>query len=141
MIIRGRHIHGMKGARRSLKRQKKYFAELGLPGVNELFDGTINIDTSPVEYEIESFDFIFRNIRHKKFPRKRVEDFGFIVIDELIHGNKRYQKWGYIYFPHKSPHFERKHVFELIGAELTGIEEHSAFEIIIKKGRLRRINP
>jgi len=140
MIIKGRYIHGMKGAKRSLKRQKKYFAKLELPGVDELFDGTINIDTSPTEYEIGSFDYIFRDVQHKTIPRKRVEDFGFIVIDELLHGDKRYKKWGYIYFPHNSPHFERQHVFEIIGPELPSLKEHDYFELKIKKGRLRKIN-
>jgi len=139
MIITGYHIHGMKGAKRSLKRQKKIFAELGLPGAEKIFNGTINIDTQPDEYEVEKFDYLFKNVQHKIFPRKRMEDFGFIMIQELIHKKEKYEKWGYLYFPHKSKHFTKRHVFELIGPELENFHEGDTFEVKIKENRLKKL--
>lgn len=137
MMIKGVHIHGMKGAKRSLKRQKKAFAKLGLPGAKEFFHGTINIDTSPFEYTIVKFDFLFRDVKHKSFPRKRIEDFGFIEILELVHNNIRYEKWGYLYVPHKSPHFNTHNMFEMVGPELRYFERNGIFEIKINEGRLK----
>jgi hypothetical protein len=139
MIIDGRHIQGMKGARRSVKRQKNHFIELGLPGADRFFDGTINIDTSPFEYMIESFDYIFRDVGHKSFPRKRIEDFGFIIIAELIHRGKRYRNWGYFYVPHSSPHYERQHIFELIGPELPALKVHDTLNLTLNENRLQKI--
>jgi len=139
MIIKGYHIHGMKGARRSLKRQKKIFVELGLPGAEKFFNGTINIDTQPVEYTIGSFDYLFKNVEHKSFPRKRQEDFGFIIIEELIHNNISYKKWGYIYIPHKSPHFKNLHMFEIIGPPLKNFKEYDTFKLMINAGRLVKL--
>lgn len=140
MIIKGIHIHGMKGARRSLKRQKKKFAELGLPGAENFFNGTINIDTRPAEFDIVSFDFLFRDVSHKSFPRKRAEDFGFITIEELVHNDRRYKRWGYLYFPHDSLHFNKRYIFELIGPELENFTERDAFELKIKANRLLKID-
>ncbi len=138
MIIRGVHIHGMKGARRSLKRQKKAFMKLGLPGAENFFNGTINVDTTPEKYDIVQFDFLFRDVQHKSFPRKRIEDFGFIEILELLHDTTRYEKWGYIYIPHKSPHFNNRCIFEIVGPELQHFNQNDTFELKIKNGRLKR---
>lgn len=137
MIIQGTHLHGMKGARRSFKRQKKLLSTLGLPDVKSFFDGTINIDTSPVNYEIIKFDYFYENIKHKVFPRKRIEDFGFISITELRHRGEKYINWGYIYFPHNSPHFKRSHIFELIGPEIPDLKDNDIFELKVKNGRMK----
>jgi len=129
----------MHGARRSFKRQKKYFLKLGLPNVEHMFDGTINIDTSPESYEIVGFDYYFKNVRHKSFSRKRREDFGFIIIEELIHNNVNYKKWGYIYIPHNSPHFKDLHTFELIGPELENFQAFDTFKLLINADRLIKL--
>ncbi len=138
MIIKGIHIQGMKGARRSLKRQKKAFVELGLPGAERFFNGTINIDTTPEEYDLVQFDYVFRQVQHKSFPRKRIEDFGFIEILELLHNNTRYENWGYLYFPHNSPHFNNPSIFEMVGPALPDFDQGDGFEIKIKNGRLKK---
>jgi hypothetical protein len=138
MIVAGRYVHGMKGARRSFRRQKKHFVRAGLPGVGLMHNGTINVNTLPAEYYIQSYDYLYKDIKHKSFPRKRIEDFGFIHILRLEYNGIVYDDWGYMYFPHKSPHYEKLHIFELVGPYLQGLRENDIIEITVGSDRLRR---
>jgi hypothetical protein len=136
MNITGKHISGMGGASRSVKRQKSVFAKLGLPGAKDFYNGTINIVTSPNNYRIDKYDYFFRNVVHKKFPFKRIEDFGFIEIFNLKHNGISYANWGFIYFPLNSPHFGKNDFFELLGKKIENINNGDEFEIQIADGML-----
>jgi hypothetical protein len=136
MDISGKHISGMGGANRSVKRQKSVFAKLGLPGAKDFFNGTINIDTSPNNYQIDKYDFFFRNVVHKKFLFKRIEDFGFIEILNLKHNGISYDNWGFLYFPLNSPHFGKNNFFELLGRKIENINNGDIIEIQIPDGML-----
>ncbi|GEM_PF-1141140 len=139
MIVKGRHVAGMGGANRSVKRQKKIFHRLGLPGAIDLYDGTINLDTSPYGFRLVSFDYLFSDVKHKSFPRKRVETFGFITIEKLFYKSITYENWGYIYIPHNSPHFGNEQMFELIGRKIEGFNPGDALQIHVDDKHLRAL--
>ncbi len=139
MKIKGYHIHGIGGANRSIKRQKKRFNKLGLAGIEDAFNGTINIDTSPNKYEVVSYDYFFPNVIHRVFPTIKREDFGFIKILELSHNGIIYKNWGYIYIAAKSPHFQRQDFFELLGRKLSNFSFNGLIEITIKDGLLKEL--
>ena len=136
IVIKGKHMHGMGGANRAIKRQKKEFVKRGLPNSELLFNGTININTSAFKYKVLKYDYYFKDVVHKRFPRKRVEDFGFIKIEALIHNGITYRNWGYLYFPQSSPHKTKSDFFELIGKKLEGFSHFDEIEIIVKEGML-----
>lgn len=136
MIIKGIHQSGMGGANRSIRKQKKAFARRGLL-LDEFFHGTINLNTSPKQYEVIKYDVMFQDVRYWSFPRFRKEDFGFIRVRLLKHRDVLYPDWGYVYFAHKSPHFTNHSVFELLGPELPGFEKSDAIEIEIGEGLMR----
>ncbi len=140
MKISGRHIQGMGGANRSIRRQKKRFVKLGLPEIEHAFNGTINIDTSPINYSVRSYDYYFKDVVHKGFPFKRIEDFGFIEILELFHKGKLYKNWGYIYFAKKSPYSDKSNFFELVGKKIDELSSHDTVEITVKDELLKELN-
>lgn len=133
MIIRGKHQHGMGGANRSIRKQKKAFIKRGL-ALDDCFLGTINLNTDPAHYKVSKFDIFLPDVPFWSFPRYRREDFGFIRILNLKHRGNVYPDWGYIYFPHKSPHFQHTGLFELLGYELPGFEPSDEIEIEIGEG-------
>ncbi len=139
MIIKGMHISGMGGANRSIKRQRKFFHILGLPGIEELFNGTINLSTAPDGYAIQSYDYFFPEVKFKSFPRKRVEDFGFITIKNLYYEDEVFQNWGYIYLAHSSPHFGNNQMFELLGQKITDFREGASLAIEITDGMMIKV--
>lgn len=139
MIIEGRHIQGMGGANRSIKRQKKFFEKLGLPGVEAVFNGTINLSTAPRKYKICRFDYFFPSVQYKFFPRKRTEDFGFISITRLIYNSETFHNWGYIYVPHSSPHFGNEQMFELIGRRIENFKPGDEISVEVADAAMEEI--
>lgn len=118
MIIKGVHTQGMGGANRSVRKQLPLFKKLGLPNAETLFEGTINLDCQPHGYKILSYDHLFTDVIYKRFPFKRQEDFGFIRILRLWHKGIMHEDWGFVYVPHKSPHFGNQSLFELLGKRI-----------------------
>ncbi len=139
MIITGKHVHGIGGAKRSVKRQKQKFAKLGLLGAESFYDGTINLNTLPKKYKVINYDYFFKDVVHRFFPTIKKESFGFIEIIELEHCNKKYDNWGYIYFPQKSPHIGKPGFFELIGRKIDSFNYNDSFKLTIKDGLIKEI--
>ena len=136
MIIKGTHQSGMGGANRSIRKQKRAFSKRGVM-LDGFFYGTINMNTSPKQYEVIKYDLMLKDVRFWSFPRFRKEDFGFIKIYMLKHRGHIYPDWGYVYFAYKSPHFHNHSVFELLGPELPGFKNSDTIEIEIGEGLMR----
>ncbi len=133
MIIKGKHQHGMGGANRSIRKQKKSLIKRGVE-ISDCFAGTINLNTSPKHFKVIKYDIFLQDVCFWSFPRYRKEDFGFIRILKLKHRGNVYPDWGYIYFPHKSPHFQNTSLFELLGPELPGFKPSDQVELEIGAG-------
>lgn len=134
MKLEGIVKEGKGRAANYIPKQKPYFKQAGLKNVDNLKDGSINIDISPLKYEILNFDYFLKNV---KWDIGRIEDFGFITIEKIIYNNCEWEKPGYIYIPHNSPHFANKSQFEVIAVEILGIADNKDIKLIIKDGKLK----
>jgi CTP-dependent riboflavin kinase len=128
MVIKGKIIKGLGWAKKTVSYQKPFFKQKGLPGVDRLKDGTINIDIRPVKYKRLNFDYFFKKIAN---GLGELEDFGFIKIGKIIYNNKEFKNPGYIYIPHKSPHFKNKNQLEIIAIEIPGLKMDNEIELEI----------
>jgi hypothetical protein len=123
MQIQGRLVHGMGGAGRALRRQRRLFARQGLPGVQRLVNGTINIDTTPLAVAVRRYDFFFERVRHKSFPIARIEDFGFVRIARLSVKGRSFDNPGYLYVALASPHRREPGLVEVWAQPIEGLAE------------------
>lgn len=123
---------GIGDATGNTSTQKPFWKERGLPRVDDLKSGTINVDLSPFWYEVVAYDYFFGDIEWE--PHK-VEDFGFIQIEHIFY-NRIYWKPGYLYFPHRSPHFKNKNPIEICAVAISAVRPGEAIQVVIKKGKL-----
>lgn len=104
---------GIGGATGSTSTQKPFWKEHGLPRVDDLKSGTINVDLSPFWYEVIAYDYFFWDIEWE--PHK-VEDFGFIQ--------------------NRSPHFKNKNPIEICAVAIAAVRPGEAIQVMIKEGKL-----
>ncbi|MBU4502754.1 MAG: hypothetical protein KKA79_09235 [Nanoarchaeota archaeon] len=134
MKLEGIVKEGKGRANITIAKQKICFQQLGLKNVEKFKDGSINIDISPLKYEILNFDYFFENV---EWDKDKTENFGFVTIEKIIYNNCKWKKPGYIYIPHNSPHFSNKSQFEVISIEIDDIMNDKGICLIIKEGKLK----
>jgi len=72
--------------------QKPFFEEAGIEGISEMYNGTINVDISPLEFKIQKPDY---EVTCKWFE-ELIETFWFVKV-LIDYEGKEYK--GYIYYP------------------------------------------
>ena len=140
MNIEGVIVSGTHGAHRSIKRQKEPFYERGLQEIHKFVDGTLNIDIGPYTKEFIQYDYFFKSVEHKKFPRRKTEDFGFIIIESITYRGTVYTNPGFIYVPHSSPHFTEPTILEILAIPIIFASCGEPIDLQIPDNRLRLNN-
>ena len=137
MKLEGIVCKGLGLATKTIPLQKPFFKQKGLKNIDNFKECTINVNISPLKYELLKLDYYFEKI---KWDENEIEDFGFIKIEKIIYNNSTWEKPGYIYIPYNSPHFENKNQFEVISVEIESIENNKEIKIEIQEGKLRYNN-
>lgn len=115
------------------QKQKPFFKQLDLRNVEKLRDGTINLDISPLTFRALKYDHFFEDVI---WDETRVETFGFVEIEEITYNGKNWEKPGYIYVPHNSPHFKNKIYMEVVAVEIPGITAGDKIALGIEEGKI-----
>ena len=134
MEIHGTIKQGFGTATRCTRIQKPHFKKLGLPLAQELKAGTLNLDTSPLEFEILNFDYFYEDV---EWDENRFETFGFIDIEEIIYNGQVFKKPGYIYVPHGSRHFGEKSFMEIIAKEINSTQYENDLGLVVEEGKVK----
>ncbi len=94
-ITSGQRVDPETGLTDTIRKQKPYFAERGVKGIEDMYNGTVNMDISPREFRITEPDYELLDIPWSdKLPEP--ESFW------LVHASTEYQDRdyeGYIYYP------------------------------------------
>lgn len=136
MIISGIITNGLGVAVQTIDQQRPFFKERGLKNLDQLQNGTINIDISPKKFSILSFDYFYKNIN---WESKGTEDFGFIEIKEIKYNGKIYSP-GYIYIPHNSPHFSNTSHLEVVAVTIPDIDSGHPIELLVNDGKIQLLD-
>lgn len=133
MKLEGLIKEGHSRATLYTQKQKPFLKQLGLKNVEKLKDGTINVDIFPLSFRVLKYDYFFENVT---WDETRVETFGFIGIEEIVYNSKSWEKPGYIYVPHNSPHFKNKSYMEIMAIEIPGITAGDKIALGIEEGKI-----
>jgi hypothetical protein len=138
MKIVGKFVKGYGYATHTIQFQLPYFREEGLPNTEDIITGTLNTDISPDEYKILKYDYFYKGIPNGS---DAMEDFGFIIIDKIVHKGRTYEHPGYIYVPYGSPHVGNQLQFEVIACRLEDKDNGDEVEIHVADGKLIVLAP
>ncbi len=117
----------------ALERQRPIFKERGLD-LGDLFNGTLNIDISPVTFNLVNAEFTFRDVRwtdlhppeHFSFSRCRV-----------IFRQAEYEGW--VYYPHpetKRRNFQNASLVEVITQFIPEIHAGDEVQLLLNPDRI-----
>ncbi|MFD2588341.1 hypothetical protein ACFSQJ_15495 [Croceitalea marina] len=120
----------------TLKRQFKYFLELGLD-LSNYFMGTINLDISPYTYELGEPKHFFEEINWSK----HIPPENFYFFDVSLHFQGKVHQ-GLIYMPDpktKEEHVQKPSILELLLPKVEGLNYGQAVDIEINEHQLNII--
>lgn len=118
----------------ALERQRPIFKERGLD-LDKYFNGTLNIDLSPVTFKLVNPEFTFRDVRWTDLHPP--EHFSFSLC-RVIHGGAEYKGW--IYYPHpetKRRNFQDPSLLEIIADPIPGIKIGDEVQVLINPERVQ----
>src|SRR5438309_542586 len=92
-IASGKNVDPETGLTNTIGLQKPFFERAGISGIGDVYAGTINMDISPREFQINTPDHIVRDIA---WDKRTTESFQFVKT-RILFDEKDYA--GYIYYP------------------------------------------
>lgn len=125
MIIKGKLTSNCKLAGKNIAKQKPFFTNL--PDMDDLHDGTINIDISPDYFQVCKHDYAEHHIN---WTGNGPEDFLFIRITGFGMSGKRENVKGYLYLPLNSPNKIGGRVLEVWTEYVTFIDSLNDDDIL-----------
>ena len=137
MKIKGIVSPGRSVAHDTLKKQIVFFKKRGLPYIDRLKTGTINLHLNFFEkYKILKYDFLYTNIQwhSDNFPG---EDFGFIKVLKLLHNGKVTRNPGYLYFPLNNSNTRRRYVLEIWSVKVNNVQKGDMIQIEVNSQMLK----
>ena len=117
----------------ALERQRPLFKERGLD-LAGFFDGTLNIDIRPYEFQLVKPEFTFKNVEWTDLHPP--EHFSFSHCRVLFDGTT-YEGW--IYYPHpetKKRNFQQPSLLEVITVLIPDIKYGDALEVQVNPERI-----
>ncbi|MDO8601096.1 MAG: hypothetical protein Q7R46_00260 [bacterium] len=114
-------------------KQKKFFVEAGVAGIQNCYNGTINVDIQPYQFKIIKPDY---EVTCEWSPGT-VETFWFVGVDINLKG-KNYD--GYIYYPCPSPVKNHKDdTVELLAPKIENLRYGDPISIKIDADKVEQI--
>ena len=117
----------------ALERQRPLFKERGLD-LAGFFNGTLNIDIRPLEFQMVKPEFTFKNVEWTDLHPP--EHFSFSHCRVLYDGAK-YEGW--VYYPHpetKKRNFQEPSLLEVIAVLIPDIKYGNALEVQVNPERI-----
>jgi len=116
----------------TIRKQKPFFKMAGIPGIADVFNGTINVDISPLVFTILRPNYE----AECEWERGFNERFWFVETS-LTHNTQDYR--GYVYYPCPGP--LKKHVtnnvLEVLAPPIEGLKYGDAIRLGYDSERLR----
>lgn len=117
----------------ALERQRPIFKERGLD-LNGCFNGTLNIDISPITFELLNPEFTFRDVTWTDLHPP--EHFSFCRCQVIFRGH---EQEGWIYYPHpetKRRNFQDPSLMEVITAFMDDIQSGDKISVRVNGDRV-----
>lgn len=118
----------------SIEKQKPYFKDLGLD-LDGMFNGTLNIDIHPYEFNISNPAYTFRQVQWTDLTH--AEDFSFSRCRVIFNGREFH---GWVYYPHpetKKDHFQDASTVEVLAPWIPGIKYGDAVELTLNRNEVQ----
>lgn len=117
----------------ALDRQRPIFKERGLD-LEGYFNGTLNVDISPLIFRLIKPEFTFRNVEWTDLHPPEHFSFSHCVV---IYGGVEYDGW--VYFPHpetKKRNFQDPSLLEVIATPIPNIKYGDKLEVKLNPERI-----
>jgi hypothetical protein len=135
-IASGKNVDPETGLTNTIALQKPFFERAGISGIEDVYPGTINMDISPREFQINTPDHMVSDIT---WDKGATESFQFIKT-RILFDEKDYA--GYIYYPMPSElksHPDTR--IELLAPKIAGLEYGKEIAIFVADGKISVKNP
>jgi hypothetical protein len=112
----------------ALEKQRPFFAARGL-GLDEYFNGTLNIDIDPFEFKMRKPEYTFQHVEWTDLHPP--EHFSFSHCTVIFNGAE-YDGW--VYYPHpetKLRHFQNPSLLEVIAMEIPSIQYGDTLDVLL----------
>ena len=136
LTITGIIISGLGVATQTVAQQKPEFIARDLPDMSSMHSATMNVNINPNTFRIINYDYFFKEVQ---WDKDKIEDFGFIKIENIIFERKPYGYPGYIYIPCNSPHFTNHSQFEIISKFIPNVAYGKTISITVDSNKLEII--
>jgi hypothetical protein len=135
-IASGKNIDPETGLTNTIGMQKPFFKMADIPYIEDVYNGTVNMDISPNEFKINYPDYFVENVA---WHVDATESFQFVKTD-IVFGAKDYS--GYIYYPMPSKlksHPDTR--IELLAPKIPDLEYGKKIAIFVADGKISVKNP